>query len=588
MGFLNQIATGVSSRITRIGSSRRTSIRLPLDLSDALVARYRDDVALPLRQAQIKLLQVVLMTDAFKTPATSAEDEPARVFQCVCGQELTVPGGSTQTLRCLHCGRVISPGMLEQSMASLEATVIGATTSDTDDMLLMSDERLDHYSLIDLLGAGGMGAVYRARDESLQRYVAIKVIRSRDGEGDRLRCERLIQEARAQARVNHPNVVHIYYVGTHESCPFFAMELVPGQSLAMLIHQHRLTFSEIIRIGLQAVDALRYSASLGIVHGDVKPENILLDEHGCVKLSDFGLASRAEKTDCVQSQNGPEGTLNYMAPEVAAGQPADVRSDMYSLGVMFYEMTFGELPLATSTDNLQESLRLRQQATVKFPATWPTDRPTAWKDVLSRLVHRDPSERFGSYEELTTELSRIRPVTLLRAGRISRFVAWILDMTVTGCLSGSGLALSLLIASLDPSQTTMQRILAPIFICFAVILFRICGRLQSTPGKKLLQLRIVDEFGLQPVPWKLRLSVVSTFLPYLGIVIDTLMQAMFSIADWPTEFKTTLPGRIIGIVSVFWILINAIFLVFSGRRQSLSDYLLGLFVVLDSGDGKER
>lgn len=527
------------------------------------------------------------MTDAIKTPASSAAGEPARVFQCVCGHELSVPGGSRPALRCLHCGRMISPGMLEQSMASFGATVIGAMTSEADDALLLSGERLDHYSLMDLLGAGGMGAVYRARDESLQRYVAIKVIRSREGEGDRLRCERLIQEARAQARVSHPNVVHIYYVGTHESCPFFAMEFVSGQSLAKLIRQHRLTFSEIIRIGLQAVDALRYSASLGMVHGDVKPANILLDEHGSVKLSDFGLASRADATDGVQSQNGPAGTLNYMAPEVAAGQPADVRSDMYSLGVMFYEMTFGELPMAASSDSLQESLRLRQQATVKFPATWPADRPAAWRALLSRLVHRDPSERFASYEELIIELSSFRPLTLLRAGRISRFVAWSMDMTVTGCLSGSGLALSLLIASLSPSRTTMLRITAPIFIGFALILFRICRKLQSTPGKKLLQLRIVDEFGLQPVPWKLHLSVVSTFLPYVNIVIDTSMQAVFSFADWPTDFKTTFPGMIIGIALVCWILINALYLIFSGRKQSLSDYLLGLFVVLDSGDRKE-
>ena len=528
------------------------------------------------------------MTDAIKTPVTSAEGESARVFQCVCGQELAVPGGSMQTLRCLHCGRKLSPGMLEQSMASFGATVIGATTAESNDDLLCSGERLDHYSIMDLLGAGGMGAVYRARDESLQRFVAIKVIRSRDGEGDRLRRERLIQEARAQARVSHPHVVHIYYVGTHENCPFFAMEFVPGQSLAKLIHRQRLSFSEIIRIGLQAVDALRYSASLGIVHGDLKPGNILLDEHGCVKLSDFGLASWAEATDYVPSHSGPAGTLNYMAPEVAAGQPADVRSDMYALGIMFYEMTFGELPLAASSDSLQESLRLRQQATVKFPATWPTDRPAAWKTLLSRLVDRDPSQRFGSYEELTTELSRIRPVTLLRAGRISRFVAWILDMTVTGCLSGSGLAFSLLIATLNPSEATMLRSMGPTFICFAVILFWICRRLQSSPGKKLLQLRIVDEFGLQPVPWKFQLSVMSTFVPFLGIVIDASMQAIFSIIDWPTEFNSTLPGTIVWIVSFLWILINSIYLIFSRRQQSLSDYLLGLFVVLDSGDRKKR
>ena len=134
----------------------------------------------------------------------------------------------------------------------------------------------------------------------------------------------------------------------------------------------------------------------------------------------------------------------------------------------------------------------------------------------------------------------------------------------------------------------MLRSMGPTFICFAVILFWICRRLQSSPGKKLLQLRIVDEFGLQPVPWKFQLSVMSTFVPFLGIVIDASMQAIFSIIDWPTEFNSTLPGTIVWIVSFLWILINSIYLIFSRRQQSLSDYLLGLFVVLDSGDRKKR
>ncbi len=554
------------------------------DLSISLAVRYRDAVPLWRRSPAFDFFMGSLMTDAIKTPMTAADSDLTRVFQCVCGHELTVSGTPKNTLRCHHCGRHISQGMLEHSMLSFGATVIGLRAAEADDAVLNSGERLDHYSLIDQLGAGGMGAVYRARDESLQRFVAIKVIRSRAGEGDRPRQERLIQEARAQARVSHPNVVHIYYVGTHENCPFFAMEYVPGQSLAKLIHQQRLTFAEIVRIALQTVDALRHSASLGIVHGDVKPANILLDEQGCVKLSDFGLASCAEVSDSVQGQTGPAGTLNYMAPEVAAGQPADVRSDMYSLGVMLYEMTFGELPLAASSDSLEESLRLRQQATVKFPAVWPADRPESWKSLLSRLIDRDPLQRFASFDELIGELSAFEPIAVRRAGRISRFVAWILDMTVVGCLGGIGWGLSNVVAQLgSSSQPATERLMAPIFGCVGLLLIWNCHKLQSSPGKNLLQLRLVDEFGLPPVNWKLRLSIFSTYLVYVSIVLDALSEAMGSIVSWPIEFEATLPGKSLRVLLVVWFAFNGLWLLFSRRQQCLTDRLLGLFVVLDPG-----
>ena len=556
------------------------------DLSIALPVRYRCAVPQRHRSAEFEFSLGSLMTDAIKTPVTAADSDLTRVFQCVCGHELTISGTSKNTLRCHHCGRHISQGMLEHSMVSFGATVIGSATSEADDAVLSSGKQLDHYSLIDQLGAGGMGAVYRARDESLQRFVDIKVIRSRAGEGDRPRQERLIQEARAQARVSHPNVVHIYYVGTHENCPFFAMEYVPGQSLAKLIHQQRLTFGEIVRIGLQTVDALRHSASLGIVHGDVKPANILLDEHGSVKLSDFGLASCAEALDVGQSHTGPAGTLNYMAPEVAAGQPADVRSDMYSLGVMLYEMTFGELPLAASSDSLQESLRLRQQATVKFPTIWPGDRPEAWKVLLHRLLHRDPSQRFGSYEELIGELSRLQPVTLLRAGRITRLVAWILDMIVIGTIIGFTSAATYALEKVVPHQIGFERLYVPVMLSGGLLLAWNCSRQRTTPGKKLLQLRIVDEFGLPTVSWKLMASVLSTYLLFINALADSVMAAV-----------TSTPGsQSIGSRSYFdigwailggsWIVVNGLWLTFSGRQQCLADRLLGQFVVLDSEQRK--
>ena len=131
--------------------------------------------------------------------------------------------------------------------------------------------------------------------------------------------------------------------------------------------------------------------------------HILLDEFGQVKLSDFGLAS-CEATKSGHS-SGPAGTLNYMAPEVAGGQAANVQSDMYSLGVMLYELTFGELPHQASSDSLKENLKTRQQATVQFPTVWPADRPEGWRDVLAVLLHKDPARRFESWETAIRELS---------------------------------------------------------------------------------------------------------------------------------------------------------------------------------------
>jgi serine/threonine protein kinase len=526
-----------------------------------------------------------LTKHASGTDEISSAIEAGRVFQCVCGRALNVPEHPATTLQCPQCGRQIASGMLDQSMASLEATVIGSMTTESDSALsLSSGERLDHFTVLDSLGAGGMGAVFRARDESLQRFVAIKVLKSRAGEGGRTRRERLIQEARAQARVSHPHVVHIYYVGTHEECPFFAMEYVPGMSLARLIQQQRLPFRDIVRIGLETADALRHSASLGIVHGDVKPGNLLLDEKRSVKLSDFGLACCSDSRANGQSQTGPAGTVSYMAPEVAAGQAADVQSDMYSLGIMLYELTFGELPESASSDGPEETLRLRQSITVKFPLEWPSDRPETWKDFLSQLVHRDSRKRFPSYDQLISKLSTWQPITVRRAGRIIRLISWTGDMGAAGIVAGTALASAVGIASL--MSYSMESILMPMLLTGGILLSWICWKLRNTPGKSLLQLQIVDEFGLRPALWKFAASVLGTFLPFVNILIDASAQALLAAAGSATNFDSdTIVGRLLDVLLALWIAANALWLMFSRRQQTLTDWLLGVYVVLDTGVG---
>lgn len=502
------------------------------------------------------------------------------VFQCVCGHQIPLEDRRAESIVCPRCNRTVVASALNASMASVDATIIGDVSQQGFEAVPFSPgDRLDHFTILNPLGVGGMGAVFRARDESLLRFVAIKVIRERSNEAGQSRKERLVQEARAQARVNHPNVVHIYYVGTSQDCPFFAMEYVPGQSLASVVRERRLSFSEIVKIGLQTSEALRYSAAMGIVHGDVKPGNILLDEFGQVKLSDFGLAS-CEATKSGQS-SGPAGTLNYMAPEVAGGQAANVQSDMYSLGVMLYELTFGELPHQASSDSLKENLKTRQQATVQFPAVWPGDRPEGWRDLLAVLLHKDPAKRFESWETAIRELSRWQPVVLRRAGRIARGVSWLVDLLILGAILAATQAGIFGLRSVFRSNGDWND-WKPLGTSLGLaILLLIVHRLRNSPGKRVMQLQLADEYGLPPARWKLFASVLSTDVVLLSSLVNSLMIAGGTLVGSPIE-ENSIPTMIVVGLTIAWIAINGVWLIFSRRQQTLGDRLLGIFVVLDS------
>jgi Protein kinase domain/RDD family len=507
---------------------------------------------------------------------SSSGDSP--VYTCVCGADVNVDVSSSETT-CPDCSRkILSAGFTAASM-SIGATVIGNVGEPLSDTLpVQPGDVLDHFSVTELLGAGGMGAVFRARDESLQRFVAIKVIRG-DHE-NAARRERIIQEARAQARVGHNHVVHIYYVGIHHQCPFFAMELVNGQTLAQRIRETRLPFFDIVRFGLETADALRHSAKLGVIHGDVKPANILLDEDQSVKLSDFGLAGLSSETEDERSSTGPAGTLNYMAPEVAGGQAPDVRSDMYSLGVMLYELSYGELPHSASSDSLQDSLKQRQFAEVRLPSVIPDDRPEEWGGFLKHLLHRDPKRRFATWEDLHAALSKWRCTPAPIAGRISRGVAWMLDM---GCVV-LGAALTGIIELL-PSVTLglggnsnggPLLWLVPMFLTWLHL------KLGTSPGKKLLHLQITDMFGLRPSRRRLLLKAFSTYLPIWVASIGELVEFLWPVGSSGAPIPPTMDWLKVGVAASagLWIVANAIWLLFSKRRQTLTDYLLGLRVTL--------
>jgi eukaryotic-like serine/threonine-protein kinase len=206
-----------------------------------------------------------------------------------------------------------------------------------------------HYRIVAALGAGGMGEVYLAEDLELGRKVALKVLPDyavADGERER----RFRQEARAASGLSHPNIAHIYEIGEQDGAVFIALEYIEGQTLARRIAGTPLTNLEIIEIAMQTADALDEAHNRGIVHRDIKSANLMLTRRGDVKVLDFGLAKITHsaffaKAEQVETRSGVVmGTVSYMSPEQALGREVDRRSDLFSLGVVLYEMTTGRLP----------------------------------------------------------------------------------------------------------------------------------------------------------------------------------------------------------------------------------------------------
>jgi eukaryotic-like serine/threonine-protein kinase len=203
------------------------------------------------------------------------------------------------------------------------------------------------FEALEFLGRGGMGFVYKARQPRLDRWVALKIL-APDPENRGRFAERFEQEARALAKLSHPNIVNVFDFGETSGLFYLVMEFVDGLNLRDIIVGQKMKAAEALAIVPAICDALQYAHSQGIVHRDIKPENILLDKQGRVKIADFGIAKiiGAERKEALTGEAQAIGTPHYMAPEQVE-KPAEVdhRADIYSLGVVFYEMLTGELPL---------------------------------------------------------------------------------------------------------------------------------------------------------------------------------------------------------------------------------------------------
>jgi Tol biopolymer transport system component len=283
-------------------------------------------------------------------------------------------------------------------------------------MSLAPGVRLGAYEVVALLGAGGMGEVYRARDSRLGRDVAIKVIPA-NFSADTDRLQRFEQEARAAAALNHPNILAVHDVGTHEGTPFIVSELLEGETLRERLSSGPLPVRKAIELGIQIAQALAAAHDKGIVHRDLKPENIFVNKDGRAKILDFGLAKLTQSdgamvatsnlpTTPVQTQRGLVlGTLGYMAPEQVRGLAADHRADIFACGAVLYEMLSGRRAFhgETTADTMSAILK-------EDPPDLPVAErhiPPALSRIIDRCLEKNPSKRFGTAGDLAFALEAL-------------------------------------------------------------------------------------------------------------------------------------------------------------------------------------
>jgi len=283
----------------------------------------------------------------------------------------------------------------------------------------MLGQQLGHYRILEKIGAGGMGEVYRAHDEQLDRDVALKVLPAHTLT-DEIARARLLREARAAAALNHPHICTIHEVGEAGGQAYIAMELVEGQPLSALVPGQGLPVETVLRFGSQIADALAHAHERRIVHRDLKSANVVITPEGRAKVLDFGLAKRLSGEELTEAttkslasltQAGAlVGTVPYMAPEQLRGQPADARSDVWALGIVLYEMAAGRRPFQGQT-GFELSSEILNQVLPPLPPAVPTELGA----VIERCLAKEPGQRYQQGREVRAALEAVQSGTALPA-----------------------------------------------------------------------------------------------------------------------------------------------------------------------------
>ena len=310
----------------------------------------------------------------------------------------------------------------------------------------MTGQTFGHYRILEKIGAGGMGEVYRARDDFLKRDIAIKTLHP-GLLGDAATKEKLLREARSSSALSGPHICTIYEVGESGGRAFIAMELVEGRPLKSLIPAEGLPSKLVVRYGSQIAAALAHAHDHGIVHRDVKTSNVMITPSGLVKVLDFGLALQprgSDSEDVTRSRDFPAplhslaGTLPYMAPEVLRGCEADARTDIWALGVVLYEMVAGKRPFQGHTAHELVSVILRDA-----PAALPASTPGVLKHIIDRCLEKEAGHRYQRASEVCAALEAVQSENTSVSAALPatrtlsrRRIAWLAGLVSALCLAG--------------------------------------------------------------------------------------------------------------------------------------------------------